>query len=79
MTTTQPVVFYWRPGCGFCTRLHRALSEAGVDLDERNIWDDDAAAAAVRAVAGGNETVPTVVVEGRSLVNPAPSEVLALL
>lgn len=60
-------------------RLHRALADAGVEMDERNIWDDAEAAAVVRAAAGGNETVPTVVVGGVALVNPAPAQVLALL
>ncbi|WP_422392164.1 glutaredoxin family protein [Nakamurella antarctica] len=38
-----------------------------------NIWSDPDAAAFVRSVAGGNETVPTVVIDGRAVVNPAPS------
>ena len=73
------VIFYWRPGCGFCTTLRRRLESAGVALDERNIWDDDGAAAFVRSVARGNETVPTVVVEGQPLVNPPAERVLQLL
>jgi len=36
-----------------------------------------AAAAAVRAVAGGSETVPTVQVGDRWLVNPTAEEVCA--
>jgi mycoredoxin len=70
------VVFYWRPGCGFCLMLRRRLRRAGVTLEERNIWEDPEAAAFVRSVAGGNETVPTVVVEGRALVNPSARTVL---
>ena len=73
------VVFYWRPGCGFCAMLRRGLEGAGVTLDERNIWQDPEAAAFVRSVARGNETVPTVVVGDVALVNPSPAEVLALL
>ena len=42
-----------------------------------NIWDDPAAAAAVRAVANGNETVPTVVVGGQGMVNPDVRQVIA--
>ena len=74
-----PVTFFWRPGCGFCSRLRRDLLGAGVALDERNIWDDPEAAAFVRSVARGNETVPTVVVRGTALVNPPAREVVALL
>ena len=78
-TGAEPVTFFWRPGCGFCSRLRRDLLGAGVDLDERNIWEDPEAAAFVRSVARGNETVPTVVVRGTALVNPPAREVVALL
>jgi mycoredoxin len=73
------VVFFWRPGCVFCSLLRSRLERAGVTLDERNIWDDDDAAAFVRSVASGNETVPTVVVAGTPLVNPPAKTVLGLL
>jgi mycoredoxin len=71
-----PVVVYWRPGCGFCVRLRRALERAGVEVEERDIWQDPEAAAFVRSVARGNETVPTVVVAGEALVNPSAAEVI---
>jgi glutaredoxin len=44
-----------------------------------NIWEDPEAAAFVRSVADGNETVPTVVIDGHPMVNPAPSQVVAAL
>jgi glutaredoxin len=44
-----------------------------------NIWADPDAAAYVRSVANGNETVPTVVIDGIPIVNPAPSQVVAAL
>lgn len=44
-----------------------------------NIWRDPDAAAFVRSVAGGNETVPTVVIHGRPVVNPSPRIVIAAL
>ena len=72
-------IFYWRPHCGFCVSLRSQLERAGVALEERNIWADDADAAFVRSVANGNETVPTVVVRGRALVNPSPRQVVELL
>jgi hypothetical protein len=43
-----------------------------------HIWQDPAAAAAVRAVADGNETVPTVHVAGQWLVNPRAARVAQL-
>ena len=73
------VTFYWRPGCTFCSSLRHRLTEAGVEVEERNIWDDPAAASFVRSVARGNETVPTVVVGGVPLVNPTAAEVFARL
>ena len=67
----------WRPGCPYCARLRRGLRRAGVTTVERDIWTDPAAAARVRAATGGDETVPTVLVGGRALVNPSVAEVLA--
>ena len=59
--------------------LRRDLERSGVALEERNIWEDEESAAFVRGVAGGNETVPTVVVADRALVNPSAREVVELL
>lgn len=58
--------------------LRRGLRKAGVDAREVNIWDDPEAAAIVRGAANGNETVPTVRVGDRFLVNPSADEVVAL-
>ncbi len=44
---------------------------------EVNIWDDPSAAAFVRSVANGNETVPTVTVGTAAFVNPTPRDVIA--
>lgn len=72
---SKPVV-YWRPGCGFCMHLTSSLDRAGVDYDKVNIWDDPEGAAFVRSVANGNETVPTVVIDGKAHVNPPPKLVI---
>lgn len=69
------VAFYWRPGCPFCMALERSLNKAGIPLDKRNIWDDPDAAAFVRSVADGNETVPTVAVGNTFMVNPNRKQV----
>lgn len=71
------VTLYWRPGCGFCHALRRELDRAGLERAEVNIWDDASAAALVRSVARGNETVPTVFVGDSALINPSCREVLA--
>lgn len=66
------VVVYWRPGCPWCSRLLRWIDRSRLEVERRNIWDDPSAAAEVRAITGGNETVPTVSVAGVGLVNPSP-------
>ena len=76
---TDCVEFYWRPGCPFCIALRRRLRGSGLPVREVNIWDDPDAAARVRAVAGGNETVPTVFVGDHALVNPSIRQVTALV
>jgi mycoredoxin len=72
------IVFYWRPGCGFCRRLAGQLERAGIAVHERNIWEDPEAAAVVRSVANGNETVPTLTIGTVSVVNPSVADVIAI-
>lgn len=79
MDQITSVEFYWRPGCPFCMHLERALGAANVPMNKRNIWDDPDAAAYVRSVADGNETVPTIRVGSWSSVNPSPAEVMNAL
>ncbi len=67
----------WRPGCPYCSRLRRGLRRAGIDTVEYDIWSDPVAAARVRAVTGGDETVPTVVVGDRALVTPSVAQVVS--
>ncbi len=80
MTRTNPtastIEVMWRPGCPFCRSLRRGLSRAGVDTTEHNIWSSADAAARVRKATGGDETVPTVFVGGRALVNPTVRQVV---
>ncbi|MET7689018.1 glutaredoxin domain-containing protein [Streptomyces sp. NPDC005483] len=68
----RPVVF-WRPGCVYCLRLRMRLGRRARRAHWVDIWRDLEGAAAVRAVNDGDETVPTVVVAGRSHVNPDPA------
>lgn len=71
------VEFYWRPGCPYCRALRGPLRRSGLPVREVNIWADPRAAARVRSVADGNETVPTVFVGPRAMVNPSMGQVLA--
>lgn len=66
------VSVYWRPGCVFCLRLRLILWWQRLHPEMINIWRDPDAAAFVRSVADGNETVPTVVIDGEAFVNPPP-------
>jgi glutaredoxin-like protein len=70
------ITMYWRPGCGFCAALQRNLDRLEVSYEKVNIWDSPEAAEFVRSVARGNETVPTVTVGDKSMVNPSAQEVL---
>ena len=79
LSAADLVTVYWRPGCLYCQRLRRGLARAGLAATEVNIWQDTAAAATVRRLAGGSETVPTVVVGDAALVNPGVAEVLDAL
>jgi uncharacterized protein (DUF427 family) len=56
-----------------------ALRRRGAALTQHNIWEDPVAAARLRGLTGGTETVPTVVVDGQVLINPRAGAVLALL
>lgn len=77
------ITVYWRPACGFCASLRRQLEHTDLTYTEVDIWDDPDGAATVRSYAGGNETVPTVVVgrpgspEAVGLVNPSARQVVA--
>ncbi len=73
------VTVYWRPGCPYCIRLRLTLRRHHVHPKMVNIWRDAEAAAFVRSVADGNETVPTVVIDGQAVVNPPPRMVVDAL
>ncbi len=66
------VAIYWRPGCSFCMTLTAAVRRHQDAVAWVNIRQDAEAAAYVRSVNHGNETVPTVVIDGVAHTNPAP-------
>lgn len=78
LPTQASITVYSRPGCPYCFLLRRSLRRRRLAFTEINIWTDPEAAAAVRAVADGNETVPTVHVAGNWLVNPRAENVSQL-
>ncbi len=77
-TRQREIVVYTRPGCPYCFTLRAGLRRAGLTFREIDIWKDREAAAFVRSVANGNETVPTVTVGQISLVNPSARRVREL-
>ena len=72
---SQPVKVYWRPGCAFCSSLFMRLERAGIPFEDVNIWEDPEGRTFVLSVARGNETVPTVTVGNKALVNPSIDEI----
>src|SRR6202167_5219985 len=78
-TTPSAVDVYWRPGCPFCNRLFRSFEHAGVATVLHNIWEDDEARSFVQEHNRGNETVPTVAIDGLVLTNPDPASFIDAL
>jgi len=66
---------YHRPGCPYCARMTWVLNRRAAQARWVDIWQDADAAAYVRSVNGGDETVPTVVVDGLPRTNPSPRAV----
>lgn len=73
------VIIYHRPGCTYCARLRLKLTGVKSKAHWVDIWADEDAAAYVRMVNDGNETVPTVVIDGVPHTNPDPTVVRAAL
>ena len=73
------VTVYTRPGCPFSAALRWQLRRLAVPVREIDIWADRAAAGVVRDITGGDETVPTVVVGTRAMVNPGVDKVRTAL
>ncbi|BBA95701.1 putative glutaredoxin-like protein [Actinacidiphila reveromycinica] len=71
------VVVYHQPTCVYCMKLLTQLRFTRLRYRTVNIWRDPDAAAFVRSVADGNETVPTVTVAGHAMVNPSRGQLLA--
>lgn len=76
---SQQVTMYTTVWCGYCRRLERQMTEAGiafrrVDIDVHRAFGDR-----IEAATGGHRTVPTVEVEGELLVNPSIAQVAAAL
>lgn len=73
------VVIYWRRGCPYTKALQVRLGRRAQDAVWVDIWADPDAAAYVRSVNDGDETVPTVVIDGVAHTNPSPRRVVEAL
>lgn len=74
---STPLV-YFKPACPFGIRLRLALRLHRVPFEAVAFRDDEHGAARVRAVNGGDEISPTVLVGDRWLTNPGWREVAEL-
>lgn len=80
MPTSAGLKMYTTAWCGFCRRLKNQLAREGIDVVEVDIEKDPAAAEFVMSVNGGDQTVPTLVIDARTvLTNPSAKEVKAAL
>ena len=59
--------------CPYCDRLLRRFDAAAVVYRLHNIWEDDSAKRFVKQHNHGNETVPTVALDGEVVTNPDPA------
>ena len=78
-STTEGLVVYWRPLCGFCQRLLEALEAAGIRPGLHDIWEEPEAAEFVRSVNDGNEIVPTDDDSGAGREPTPPDQLVAHL
>ncbi|MGQ0576076.1 MAG: mycoredoxin [Pseudonocardia sp.] len=70
------VTMYSTTWCGYCRRLKIQMDGAGIEYRETDVDRDDAAAAHVVRINGGNRTVPTLVFpDGSTLTNPTLAQV----
>jgi len=70
------VTIYSTPWCGYCHRLKRLMSDAGIPFVEIDIEQDDAGAEFVMSRNDGDQTVPTLrFADGSTMTNPSLRDV----
>jgi mycoredoxin len=70
------LTMYTTPWCGYCIRLKRQMTAAGIVFDEVDIEEEPTAADLVEAVNDGDQTVPTIVFgDGSALTNPSIAQI----
>lgn len=73
--TSEMVTMFSTTWCGYCRRLKRQMTDAGIAYREVDLDDDPSHDRRIIARTGGFRTVPTVEVHGELLVNPSLREV----
>ena len=74
------VVMYSTTWCGDCRRSKSLLDRMGVPYQEINIDDDPEAAATVQQLNRGYRSVPTIVIDGTTvLTEPSDRQLMAAL
>lgn len=56
----KPVRMYTTPICPYCVRAKSLLKKKGVEIEEIDIFMDEAARARMQADSGGARTVPQI-------------------
>ena len=68
----QTIVMYTKAWCGDCQRAKQFFLDYEIEYEEIDVDADEEAAAFVRSVNNGRETVPTIVFTDQSiLVEPS--------
>ncbi len=79
-SSNDEIVMYTTTWCPDCRRAKRVFASAGVPYREVDIARHPDAAATVRRINSGNESVPTIVFpDGSVLVEPSTRELEAKL
>ncbi len=75
-TPSSTITMFSTTWCGYCRTLKKQLDSQGIAYREVNIEEDEASAAFVEGVNGGNQTVPTVLFpDGSTATNPSLAQV----
>ncbi|MGH2775093.1 MAG: glutaredoxin family protein [Actinomycetota bacterium] len=74
---TQSVTMFTTVWCGYCRRLERQMTEAGIAFRKVDIDAHQDCGDRIEAATGGHRTVPTIEIEGELLVNPSIAQVTA--
>jgi mycoredoxin len=81
MERTYPqITLYIRPWCGSVMRAKRWLDVRGIPYTEIDITKDKEAASIVEELNAGNQSVPTILFDGKHVATePSTSELEVLL